>query len=139
MPEDVNGHVTLVELVAANVRRLLRKKQMPAARLAAAMGVSRQYIYLIRAGLGNLTLETLEQLAGGLGVKPEELFGPVRGRDRFPEKLPPGLRRLHPKLRQRKRKARPDPGLDRAVAEDGRADPAEIVIAGIPISGKFGD
>src|SRR6516165_6352642 len=89
-----NTEETSVKTVAANVRRLLRTKKIKTIDLARRIGTSRQYIYMIRGGLGNVTLETLDKLAEGLEVKPWQLLLRVKTKiDRQEPPLPPNLKR----------------------------------------------
>ena len=94
MSRAVNKSLTLRDTVAANVRRLMRTKRVSVTTLSKRMHCSRQYVYLIKAGLGNVTLETLEQLSRGLKVLPAELCKRPRGKDRVKPDLPPYLRAL---------------------------------------------
>ena len=86
MPKEVNNDLTLVSTVAANVRRLMRARNMRAVELAEKMDCSRQYIYLIKEGRGNVTLESLEKLAEAFAVKPGDLLRKPR-----PKKVPSRL------------------------------------------------
>jgi transcriptional regulator with XRE-family HTH domain len=91
-----NTEETSVKTVAANVRRLLRTKKIKTIDLARRIGTSRQYIYMIRGGLGNVTLETLDKLAEGLEVKPWQLLLRVKTKiDRTEPPLPPNLKRQY--------------------------------------------
>jgi transcriptional regulator with XRE-family HTH domain len=58
----------LVVSVANAIRRLRRDKQMSQEQLASIAGLDRTYISGVERGIRNITLESLEQIIGALGV-----------------------------------------------------------------------
>jgi len=56
------------------VRRLRRAKGWSQEEMAARCRLHRTYIGAIERGEGNITLDTLDLLAGALGAKPEQLL-----------------------------------------------------------------
>lgn len=87
---------SLMDILSANVRRILRQQKIPAIEVARRMKTSRQYIYMIRAGLGNITLESLEKLAEALEVTPGELLRKVTTKvDLEKPPLPPFLKKQY--------------------------------------------
>ena len=75
-------------LVAANLRRLRVAKGLSQVQLAADAGVSRTYLNEVERGLGNATVDVLDQLAGALGCGAWQLLEPALD---GPERVP-GLR-----------------------------------------------
>jgi DNA-binding XRE family transcriptional regulator len=64
----------------ANVRRARERRGWTQEQLAAVSGVSLRRVQGIEAGRGNVTLDTLDALAGALGVDPTMLLRRPRGR-----------------------------------------------------------
>lgn len=62
--------------LAFNVRRLRRAKGWTQDALAGALGVEQGAVSLIENGRANPTLQVLEQIAGELEVRVQELFEP---------------------------------------------------------------
>lgn len=61
-------------VIAENVRRLRKGKDLSQEELADVCGYHRTYIGGIERGERNITIATLEALAGALGVDPIELL-----------------------------------------------------------------
>ena len=61
-------------IIAANVRRLRQGKDLSQEALAEVCGYHRTYVGGIERGERNITIATLEALAGALGVEPVELL-----------------------------------------------------------------
>lgn len=74
-----SGH--LVEVLAANVRRLRHEIELSQEELAARSGLHRTYVGSVERGERNATLSTLEVLASVLGVSVPQLLTPFRTRD----------------------------------------------------------
>lgn len=72
--------------VGARVRELREKKGLSQETLADLCNLHRTYVGLIERGERNLSLRTLEVIAGGLGVAVSELFSGL-------EQTPPAHRR----------------------------------------------
>lgn len=60
--------------VGRNIRRLRRERGLSQEDLAAEIGVHRTYMGGVERGERNLTLRSLERLAGRLGVSPISLL-----------------------------------------------------------------
>jgi transcriptional regulator with XRE-family HTH domain len=60
--------------IAANVRRLRKAKKVSQEKLADICGYHRTYVGMIERGERNITIATLEALAGALGVDPRQLL-----------------------------------------------------------------
>jgi transcriptional regulator with XRE-family HTH domain len=60
--------------IAANVRRLRKGKKVSQEQLADICGYHRTYVGMIERGERNITIATLEALAGALGVDPRQLL-----------------------------------------------------------------
>ncbi|WP_396277196.1 helix-turn-helix domain-containing protein [Glutamicibacter creatinolyticus] len=56
------------QLVAANIRRFRRERELSLGELAKRTGISKQTLSKIEAGQGNPTVGTLESIGSGLGV-----------------------------------------------------------------------
>ena len=61
-------------VIAANVRRLRKAKGVSQEALADICGYHRTYVGMIERGERNITIATLEALAGALGVDPRQLL-----------------------------------------------------------------
>lgn len=57
-------------LVAVNIRRFRRERELSLGELAKRTGISKQTLSKIEAGQGNPTVGTIEAIAQGLGVSP---------------------------------------------------------------------
>jgi transcriptional regulator with XRE-family HTH domain len=64
----------LHEVIAANVRRLRKGRGLSQEALAEECGYHRTYVGGIERGERNITIATLEALAGALGVEPLRLL-----------------------------------------------------------------
>lgn len=64
----------LQAVIAANVGRLRREKGISQEELAHICGYHRTYVGMIERGERNITIATLEALAGALGVEPHRLL-----------------------------------------------------------------
>ncbi|HWH97322.1 MAG TPA: helix-turn-helix transcriptional regulator [Pseudolysinimonas sp.] len=62
------------KIVGRNIRRLRRARGLSQEDLAAEIGVHRTYMGGVERGERNLTLQSLERLAGRLGVSPVGLL-----------------------------------------------------------------
>ena len=63
-------------LVAFNIRRLRRERDLSQHELAIEADITRAYIGRLETKGQNLTLDTIDALADALGVHPQELFKP---------------------------------------------------------------
>lgn len=61
-------------VIAANVRRLRKGKKLSQEELADVCGYHRTYVGMIERSERNITIATLEALAGALGVEPLRLL-----------------------------------------------------------------
>ena len=61
-------------IIAANVARLRRAKGISQEELAEISAYHRTYVGMIERGERNITMTTLEALAGSLGVDPRDLL-----------------------------------------------------------------
>ena len=68
----------LQPVIADNVRALRNARGISQEELAAICGYHRTYIGMIERGERNITIATLEALAGALGVEPLRLLEPDR-------------------------------------------------------------
>jgi transcriptional regulator with XRE-family HTH domain len=64
----------LQAVIAVNVRRLRGQKGVSQEELAHICGYHRTYVGMIERGERNITIATLEALAGALGVEPLRLL-----------------------------------------------------------------
>jgi transcriptional regulator with XRE-family HTH domain len=64
----------LQEVIATNVRRLRTAKGFSQEELAHVAGYHRTYVGMIERGERNISIATLEALAGALGVEPVALL-----------------------------------------------------------------
>lgn len=64
----------LQAIIGANVGRLRRAKGISQEELAGISGYHRTYVGMIERGERNITVTTLEALAGALGVEPHRLL-----------------------------------------------------------------
>jgi transcriptional regulator with XRE-family HTH domain len=62
--------MTLVNRVAARIKRLREQRGLTQAQLAAKAGISRAYLARIETARHHLTVPTLERLAKALRVRP---------------------------------------------------------------------
>lgn len=62
-----------VKRFAANMKRIREKKNMSQGDIFRATKIERAYISNLEAGRQNPTLETIEKIAGALGVEVSEL------------------------------------------------------------------
>lgn len=70
-------HMDLMDIVRLNVERLLKRRGMTQKHLAQAAGLSPSAISrFLSSGRDSMTLETLEKLGTGLGVRPGRLLIP---------------------------------------------------------------
>ena len=67
---------TLRRLVAGNIRRFAREKNVPINSLADFAGVSRTQLYDFLAGRKGISLDWLEKIALALEVEPWRLLAP---------------------------------------------------------------
>lgn len=67
----------LQRVVGRNIRALRRARGLSQEELADELGVHRTYMGGLERGERNLTLRTLERLAGRLGVDPVSLLAPT--------------------------------------------------------------
>ncbi len=65
---------TLPEIFGDTVRRLRKKVEPSQEKFAARAGISRTYMSEIERGVTNVSLETIERLANGLGLPLADLF-----------------------------------------------------------------
>lgn len=65
---------SLQAVIADNVRRLRKAKGLSQEELAEVCGYHRTYVGGIERGERNITIATLEALAGALGVEPQLLL-----------------------------------------------------------------
>lgn len=80
-------------LVGWNLRRLRVARGLSQERLALASSIDRAYVGRVERGSENVTISTLEALAGALAVPLAELFAePAPGASK-PQPLPAGRRR----------------------------------------------
>lgn len=63
-------------IIGANVGRLRRARDISQEELAEISGYHRTYVGMIERGERNITIATLEALAGTLGVDPRQLLLP---------------------------------------------------------------
>ncbi len=63
-------------VIGDNVRRLRKPKKLSQEELADLCGYHRTYVGMIERGERNITIATLEALAGALGVEPLALLVP---------------------------------------------------------------
>ena len=63
-------------IIAANVRTLRMRKGISQEELAEISGYHRTYVGMIERGERNISIATLEALAGSLGVEPQRLLEP---------------------------------------------------------------
>ncbi len=68
------GRGSLQGIIAANVGRLRRAKGVSQEELAHISGYHRTYVGMIERGERNISIATLEALAGALGVEPVALL-----------------------------------------------------------------
>jgi transcriptional regulator with XRE-family HTH domain len=61
-------------VIGGNVRRLRKKRKLSQEGLAHVCGYHRTYVGMIERGERNITIATLEALAGALGVEPRSLL-----------------------------------------------------------------
>jgi transcriptional regulator with XRE-family HTH domain len=61
-------------VIAENVRRLRKGRGISQERLAETCGYHRTYVGMIERGERNISIATLEALAGALGVEPHRLL-----------------------------------------------------------------
>ncbi|MBN1461941.1 MAG: helix-turn-helix transcriptional regulator [Armatimonadetes bacterium] len=73
---------SLRQVVARNMKRLRLRRGWSQEDLADECGLHRTYIGAIERLERNITLETLEKLAVGLGVEPPDLLSQARTRRR---------------------------------------------------------
>lgn len=66
----------LQRIAGANIRAIRRGKGLSQEELADSIGVHRTYMGGVERGERNLTLRSLERLAGRMGVDPVELLRP---------------------------------------------------------------
>lgn len=75
-------HNSLRQILAANIRALRSSSGLSQEELASQVGVHRTYMGAVERGERNITLSTLERIAGALNVdpvcllQPRELDGP---------------------------------------------------------------
>jgi len=79
MPKKRKKAGGLQGVIAQNVRRLRKGKGLSQEELAEVCGYHRTYIGGIERGERNITIATLEALAGALGVEPVQLLEPPEG------------------------------------------------------------
>lgn len=60
--------------IADNIRLLRRQRKLSQEKLADLCGYHRTYVGMIERGERNITIATLEALAGALGVEPHRLL-----------------------------------------------------------------
>lgn len=61
-------------IIAANIKRLRLKRDISQEELAEISGYHRTYVGMIERGERNISIATLEALAGSLGVEPQRLL-----------------------------------------------------------------
>lgn len=66
--------MSLLNTFASNLTRLRAKRKMTQLDLANSAGLSVSYISMLQRGVRSPPLETLEQLAKALGVRPADLL-----------------------------------------------------------------
>ena len=64
----------LQKVIAANIKRLRLAKDISQEELAHICGYHRTYVGMIERGERNISIATLEALAGALGVEPQRLL-----------------------------------------------------------------
>lgn len=64
----------LVNIVGANIRELRKQKKMTQEELAEKCGLQTSYLAGVERGERNITLQTLDKIAGGLSVNAQKLF-----------------------------------------------------------------
>jgi transcriptional regulator with XRE-family HTH domain len=74
MVKEAGRPGSLQGIIAENVRRFRREAGLSQERLADVCGYHRTYIGEIERGLRNITIATLEAIAGALGVTPQRLL-----------------------------------------------------------------
>lgn len=77
MPDDCNVGMGCQarKLVAQKLRMLRVMRGWSQERMAAASGLHRTYISLVERSACSVSLDTLEKLAGALGVTPADMLG----------------------------------------------------------------
>ena len=75
MPKKA-GPGTLQGIIAQNVRRLRKAKGVSQEELAHVCGYHRTYVGMIERGERNISIATLDALAGALGVAAQSLLDP---------------------------------------------------------------
>ena len=76
MPKKKAEPGSLQGIIAANVRRLRKPTGMSQEALAHVCGYHRTYVGMIERGERNISIATLEALAGALGVTARSLLDP---------------------------------------------------------------
>lgn len=76
MPKKKAEPGSLQWIIAANVRRLRKPTGMSQEELAHVCGYHRTYVGMIERGERNISIATLEALAGALGVTARSLLDP---------------------------------------------------------------
>lgn len=64
----------LQEVIAANIKRLRKARGLSQEELAHVCGYHRTYVGMVERGERNISIATLEALAGALGVEPHLLL-----------------------------------------------------------------
>jgi transcriptional regulator with XRE-family HTH domain len=76
MPKKKAEPGSLQGIIAANVRRLRKAKGLSQEELAHVCGYHRTYVGMIERGERNISIATLDALAGALGVTARSLLDP---------------------------------------------------------------
>ncbi|OKP98721.1 helix-turn-helix domain-containing protein [Paenibacillus sp. P46E] len=82
MPDESKSE--LVKKIGERIRRLRKEMNLSQEQLAERSGLHTNYVGQVERGEKNLTLETLEKVAGGLDISLEEIFryiGPMKQKD----------------------------------------------------------
>lgn len=64
----------LVNIVGMNIREIRKQKEMTQEDLAEQCGLQTSYVAGVERGERNITLQTMEKIANGLGVVAQQLF-----------------------------------------------------------------
>lgn len=79
-------------LLAARIRRLRKQRGMTQEDLGAAAGITRSHISAIEHGRCNMRLDSLDSIAGALGVSLQQLFDePGQEDNQRAPRLPPRI------------------------------------------------
>ena len=68
--------ISLVDLVARNIRKYRKRKKISQEKLAEISGLHRTYIGAIERSERNITLNTLQLIANALNVEAKDLLEP---------------------------------------------------------------